>query len=74
MPQATEELRKKWGGEHGIGDDKATNFLESQGYILTRDWLWIIPNDHIVTDEEALAVMFLIQEWDFGGFAQPIQK
>ena len=68
MPQATEEQRKRWGGELGIGEDKAIKFLEDAGYILSRDWRWFLPNpNHTPTPNEISAVQFLIDEWDFGG-------
>lgn len=69
MPQASPELREKWGGVQGVGEDKAEAFLKGRGYTLRRDWLWDRPTkDHQVTDDEGEAVMFLITEWDYGGW------
>lgn len=66
MPQASDELRELWGG--GVGEEKAINYLESKGYILTRNCLWKLPNkNHKITQEEYTALCFLIDEWDFGG-------
>ncbi len=67
MPQATDEQRKAWGGEQGVGEDKAIGFLEGRGFILGRDWFWDKPTpEHVVTEEEFGAMAFLVDEWDFG--------
>lgn len=68
MPQATEELRKAWGGYKGIGEDKAIEYLESKGYIIDYpSYEWIKPNpDHIPTEAELAAAWFLVTEWDWG--------
>lgn len=64
MPQAEEWLRNKW----GIMDGPAIEFLESRGFKLTREWCWThpCPEHYQPTDEEYEAVIFLIDEWDFG--------
>lgn len=61
MPQATPKLRQRW----GIAPEKAMNFLEKRGFKLTKEWDWIVP--HEPDEKEESAIMFLIQEWDFGG-------
>lgn len=64
MPQTTPERAARWPGM----DSEAMKFLEGQGYILDRDWSWRCPTpDHEVTDREEDAILYLIQEWDFGG-------
>ena len=64
MPQTTPERAARWPGM----DSEALDFLEGQGYVLRRDWHWMRPNpDHLVTDREEDAILYLIQEWDFGG-------
>jgi hypothetical protein len=63
MPQASDEQRAQW----GISDGTATRFLESRGYVLTRQFTWVPPTGHLPTDKEWDAVQFLIDEWDFGG-------
>lgn len=68
MPQASDAQRRRWGGRHGVGEDKAEGFLKSRGYVLTRQWYWTLPKpDHYVTAEEADAMQFLMDEWDYGG-------
>lgn len=62
MPQASEELREKW----GIDEQKASKFLESHGFKLTKDCQWQAPPEHTITEEEWSAIEFLIDEWDFG--------
>ncbi len=59
------ELQEEW----GMLETKAMNYLEAQGYTLTKEWEWIAP-DRYPTEKEARAVLFLIQEWDFGGVAK----
>lgn len=66
MPQSSDEMRRKWGGESGVGEDKAVNFLKSRGYTLTEEWTWIPPKGHVPTEEEQEANRFLIEEWDWG--------
>jgi len=71
MPQASEELRRKWGGEQGVGEDKACDYLQAKGFVLTRQWEWCRatpPNE-----EEAEAMQFLFEEWDWGGY-RPVTK
>lgn len=65
MPQATEELRKAWGGEQGIGEDKAGEFLEKNGWHHWHNGLWC-PNKSTtkISKDEWDAVQFLIDEWD----------
>lgn len=63
-------MRKKWGGEGGVGEDKAEDFLRSRGYVLRRDWLWEHPRvlewkDMRLDEQEAMC--FLCDEWDYGG-------
>ncbi len=64
MPQATPDLRAEWPG----GDDEAISYLEGRGFTLTKQWEWIKPTpDHEISMREALAITYLIDEWDFGG-------
>lgn len=52
-------------------DDRCQEYLSQRGFYLTRTWDWIPPprinklGD--LTDEEFECVMYLIEEWDFGG-------
>ncbi len=73
MPQATEELRRIWhytvsDNVPYAGDHLAMTHLERRGYILQKDWTWRHLNiDHVPNSADLSAVMYLIQEWDFGG-------
>lgn len=68
MPQASDEDRAKWGGELGVGEDKAIAFLQAAGYTLLPSWFWRKPSpEHEPTEDELGAIWFLIDEWDFGG-------
>lgn len=64
MPEASSELREEW----GIMDSIAIQYLEGNGYVLTSDWTWVTPPNHVPTSKECRAIQFLIDEWDFGGF------
>ena len=64
MPQTTPERRARWPGI----DSEAIAFLEGQGYTLHRDWSWSAPEPgQKPTERERDALLYLIQEWDFGG-------
>jgi len=68
MPQASEAMRRKWGGAGGVGDDKAVAYLEQQGWHLSHDWLWYRDDGRVDTTLlEWNAMQFLICEWDYGG-------
>ena len=64
MPQATDKLRKEW---NGPSSDKAIKFLEDAGYKLNKKWMWVCPSGKKPTKKELRAILFLIQEWDYGG-------
>lgn len=71
MPQAPEKMRAAWGGEQGVGDDKALAYLKERGFKLTPQWLWQKPSpDHKMTDDDWGAIDFLICEWDYGGLVE----
>jgi hypothetical protein len=68
MPQASDELRLKWGGERGVGEDKAIAFLEERGWEEVGNGLWRRPSVRVAdfrgeSDEEE-AFAFLVHEWD----------
>lgn len=69
MPQADEELRAAWRhGEEGGGDAAAMAHLRGAGFVLTRQWTWRIPPGHTITDRDRSAMLYLVDEWDFGGW------
>ena len=65
MPQATEELRKRW---NGPSDHDALDHLLERGYCLTDDFQWAVPARITPSEDDVSAVQFLQQEWDYGGF------
>lgn len=71
MPSSTPELQKAWGGHNGLDSSKATEFLTNRGYSLQRNWMWVAPAHVRTLDDMAIeeydAMLFLIQEWDYGG-------
>lgn len=74
MPSASDEMRALWGGQDGVGEDKAESYLKAAGFTLTRGWLWEHPTKKTyesLTEEEYGAMLFLVQEWDYGGLVEP---
>ena len=75
MPQATQEHRDRWSerdetGRQIVDDAPACRFLEAAGYRLRHDWCWTAPTPtHVPTAREADAILYLIEEWDYGGIA-----
>lgn len=67
MPQASETLLREWDGP---SDRKAIAYLEGRGYVLTRQWTWVVPSMTVPTERDLRAIKFLIDEWDFGGLAE----
>lgn len=64
MPQTTPERAARWPGM----DSQAINYLNYAGFTLRKDWCWTPPSiNHRLTEKEYDAVLYLIQEWDFGG-------
>ena len=77
MPSATNELRAKWGGvcEHDSRIEKAVYYLEQRGYLLTDSWEWVLPHPgHEPTEEETSAIIYMMQEWDWGGLSSGDSK
>ena len=67
MPQASSDLRDEW-----PNDGAAIRFLQAQGYVLRRDWIWEWPKPpRAATPQEIRAVTYLIDEWDFGSTSNP---
>ena len=69
MP-TVDDLRswKRWGKMGSTDQEEPMRFLQRQGYKLTREWAWQRPSpSHVVTVEEADAIRFLTERWDFGG-------
>lgn len=72
MPQASSELAEKmyemFGSRHS--DEGPMYWLERAGYKLTRNWTWRkegVTDIEQMSDDEYACMIFLVQEWDFGG-------
>lgn len=71
MPQTTPEHAARWPGM----DHEAISFLEGNGYKLLCGWNWVKPTpEHDPSDREIDAILYLIQEWDFGGLVPEVSK
>lgn len=73
MPQASDHLRaemvRRFGSVDTVGPE---GFLKAAGYSLNSNWLWS-PKAGVVhykdmTRDEWNCLLFLIHEWDYGGF------
>ena len=69
MPSASEEDRA-WAREKFGTIDCGTidHWLTKQGYTLSPQWLWT-PPARTLLKEECRALDFLVEEWDYGGWA-----
>lgn len=68
MPQASSELRAKWGGIGGVCEDKAVKFLHDKGWT-EHKFIMYRPSGKAANDiseDEWGALQFLIDEWDYG--------
>lgn len=64
MPQTTADRARRWPG----GDSQAMLYLQAKGFKITKGWLWLAPtSDYNISIFEADAIIYLIEEWDFGG-------
>ena len=67
MPTSTPARRARWGD-----DATAIKFLVRLGYKLTPEWEWERPPHRAIgapSWKEYDAIMYLIEEYDFGGLA-----
>jgi len=74
MPQASDELRALWGGELGVGEDKAMNHLTERGFYFSRGGFIFPPEGkswETISYDDRNAVQFLCDEWDYA-FAERI--
>ena len=70
MTQPVNDLRafRRWGKTGFVGEEEPMRFLEQQGYVLTKGCGWRKPSvSHKVSAEEADAIRYLKDEWDFAG-------
>lgn len=65
MPRASDELRAKWGGHDGVGDDKAIDHLVKCGFAFTRGGLIHPPAIYQFHADTEDAIDFLCDEWDY---------
>ena len=72
MPSAEGWLADKIRAKYGSIDDAGpTKLLHDAGYVLREDWHWDpkpgVTDYPDMTQDEYEAMLFLLQEWDFGG-------
>lgn len=74
MPQASDELRgimQEWFGSLDLYDPQV--FLQSHGFDLTARWTWNLPvPHHSISCYELACVLFLVEEWDYGGIENDV--
>lgn len=75
MPSASHELHElmfNWFGD-AIDSEGPMAFLESHGFKLRQDWHWEPPVPaHTCSYYEWQCIIFLIEEWDFGGLVNSV--
>lgn len=52
-------------------DETAISFLEAQGFVLGKDWVFRHPSEFAwadLSDQQRDAIWYLVIEWDFGGY------
>lgn len=64
MPQTTPERAARWPGMA----EEAIAYLEAQGFRLGHDWFWTHPENRQLTEKEKDAIIYLIEEFDFGEY------
>lgn len=70
MPSSTPERQQRW-----QSDDVAIQYLSDRGFRLRRDWCWVLPDGRDDADAtEADAIIYLIEEWDFGGMVRAAEN
>ena len=75
MPIATPELRAEMERRFGSIDcTPIIAWLERRGYKLRADYHWDAPAEHAMSPEEHSALLFLLQEWDFGWIVADLVK
>jgi len=62
MPQTSPERRARWQTL-----ERAMEHLSLKGYGLLSDWTWRAPLGYVVTAMDEDAILYCIEEWDFGG-------
>jgi hypothetical protein len=66
MPSTTPERLARW----GTSDSAVIKYLEDRGYVLNGDWTWTLKPWRDPTEEEIDAMIYLMEEWDFGWFRE----
>ena len=61
MPTSTPERQKRW-----KTDTKALEFLKAGGVLMDKTFYFYTDNDRTLTDDEADAILYMIEEWDYG--------
>lgn len=64
MPQTSDERRARWPS----WDTQAIEHLESRGFVATRNYTWRNPKNLELTEKDHDAIIYLIEEFDWGGF------
>jgi hypothetical protein len=75
MPSTSQEMIDWMCNYHGVNiDDRvARAYLEQKGYALTKDWFWLPPIGvtlQNMPEEDYKHVLYLIEEWDYGGLTK----
>lgn len=53
-------------GNHYGWDSFASSFLEKHGIKCDKNFYFIVPKDHNLTDDECTCLDYMCDEWDYG--------
>lgn len=71
MPSSSDELRGKMFDRFGdrISETGPQQYLKDKGWVLNKDWTYSKAGQDLdkIPQDELDCIIFLIQEWDFGG-------
>ena len=61
-----------------ISNDGPTMYLQSEGYKLAGDFMWVPPESvktlEDMDQKDYNCLLFLVEEWDFGGLVDATSK
>lgn len=70
-PEVIDRMYELFPDADGDFDTLAQGYLEDRGFTLGRDFFWIAPPHYRewidLLQDEQLCIIYLIEEWDFGG-------
>lgn len=63
MPSSTRKRQLRW-----KSDSYALNYLKNRGVVTDKTFFFYTDNDRTLTGDEADAIAYMIEEWDYGSY------